>query len=54
MIIIRGENVTSIEVEDTLFSHPAVAEVAVIGVPSDQRGDRQGAGRARSRYDTRS
>jgi fatty-acyl-CoA synthase len=36
VIITRGENVSSIEVEDCLFSHPAVAEVAVIGVPSDR------------------
>src|SRR5690606_39380932 len=32
VIITGGENVSSIEVEDVLFSHPAVAEVAVIGV----------------------
>src|SRR4029077_7314190 len=38
-IITGGENVTSIEVEDALFSHPAVAEVAVIGVPSEQWGE---------------
>ncbi|MET0728145.1 MAG: AMP-binding protein, partial [Acidimicrobiales bacterium] len=30
VIISGGENVSSIEVEDALFSHPAVAEVAVI------------------------
>jgi fatty-acyl-CoA synthase len=39
VIITGGENVTSIEVEDALFSHPAVAEVAVIGVPSEQWGE---------------
>ena len=39
MIITGGENVSSIEVEDVLFSHPAVAEVAVIGVPSDKWGE---------------
>ena len=33
VIISGGENVSSIEVEDVLFSHPAVAEVAVIGRP---------------------
>src|SRR4029077_8127696 len=33
VIITGGENVSSIEVEDALFQHPAVAEVAVIGVP---------------------
>ncbi|MGH3446185.1 MAG: AMP-binding protein [Nocardioidaceae bacterium] len=39
VIITGGENVSSIEVEDTLFSHPDVAEVAVIGVPDDKWGE---------------
>ena len=39
VIISGGENVSSIEVEDALFSHPAVAEVCVIGVPSDKWGE---------------
>jgi acyl-CoA synthetase (AMP-forming)/AMP-acid ligase II len=39
VIISGGENVSSIEVEDCLFSHPAVAEVAVIGVPHDRWGE---------------
>jgi acyl-CoA synthetase (AMP-forming)/AMP-acid ligase II len=39
VIITGGENVSSIEVEDALFSHPAVAEVAVIGVPDDKWGE---------------
>jgi len=39
VIITGGENVSSIEVEDVLFSHPEVAEVAVIGVPSDKWGE---------------
>ncbi len=39
VIITGGENVSSIEVEDCLFSHPAVAEVAVIGVPDDRWGE---------------
>ncbi len=39
VIISGGENVSSIEVEDRLFSHPAVAEVAVIGVPSEKWGE---------------
>lgn len=39
VIITGGENVSSIEVEDVLFSHPAVAEVAVIGVPSERWGE---------------
>ena len=39
VIISGGENVSSIEVEDALFSHPAVAEVAVIGVPHQKWGE---------------
>ena len=39
VIITGGENVSSIEVEDVLFSHDAVAEVAVIGVPSEKWGE---------------
>lgn len=39
VIISGGENISSIEVEDALFSHPAVAEVAVIGVPDNKWGE---------------
>jgi acyl-CoA synthetase (AMP-forming)/AMP-acid ligase II len=39
VIISGGENVSSIEVEDRVFSHPEVAEVAVIGVPDDKWGE---------------
>ncbi len=39
IIISGGENISSVEVENTLFSHPAVFEVAVIGVPDDQWGE---------------
>jgi acyl-CoA synthetase (AMP-forming)/AMP-acid ligase II len=39
VIITGGENVSSIEVEDCLFSHPDVIEVAVIGVPHERWGE---------------
>jgi len=39
VIVSGGENVSSIEVEDCLHSHPAVREVAVIGVPDERWGE---------------
>jgi acyl-CoA synthetase (AMP-forming)/AMP-acid ligase II len=39
VIITGGENVSSIEVEDCLFQHPAVLEAAVIGIPDDRWGE---------------
>src|SRR5215831_10480063 len=39
VIITGGENVSSIEVEDCLYQHPAVAEAAVIGVPDEKWGE---------------
>ena len=39
VIVTGGENVTSIEVENRLHSHPGVAEVAVIGVPDVKWGE---------------
>jgi len=39
VIITGGENVSSIEVEDAIFSLDGVVEVAVIGVPHDKWGE---------------
>jgi fatty-acyl-CoA synthase len=39
VIISGGENVSSVEVEDCLYQHPAVAEAAVIGVPDERWGE---------------
>lgn len=39
IIISGGENISSVEVENTLFAHPAVFEVAVVGVPDEQWGE---------------
>jgi len=39
VIITGGENVSSIEVEDCLYQHAAVAEAAVIGVPDPKWGE---------------
>ncbi|MBX5464900.1 MAG: fatty acid--CoA ligase [Clostridia bacterium] len=40
IIISGGENISSIEVEDTLYAHPAVMECAVIAVPDAKWGER--------------
>jgi long-chain acyl-CoA synthetase len=39
MIVTGGENVYPVEVEEVLAQHPAVAEVAVIGVPDERWGE---------------
>lgn len=39
MIIRGGENISPAEIEDVFFQHPAVADVAVIGVPSLEWGE---------------
>jgi acyl-CoA synthetase (AMP-forming)/AMP-acid ligase II len=39
VIISGGENISSIEVEDAIFSLEGVAEVAVIGIPDDTWGE---------------
>ncbi|NUP35000.1 MAG: AMP-binding protein, partial [Streptomycetaceae bacterium] len=40
IIIRKGENISAREIEDLLFTHPAVADVAVIGLPDPERGER--------------
>lgn len=40
LILVGGANVYPREVEDVLLGHPAVADVAVIGVPDDDMGQR--------------
>jgi acyl-CoA synthetase (AMP-forming)/AMP-acid ligase II len=39
MIVSGGENVYPAEVENVLMGHPAIADVAVIGVPSEKWGE---------------
>jgi len=39
MIVSGGENIYPAEVESALFGHPAIADVAVIGVPDEQWGE---------------
>jgi acyl-CoA synthetase (AMP-forming)/AMP-acid ligase II len=39
VIISGGENVSSIEVEDRMYQHPAVAEVCILGVPDEKWGE---------------
>ena len=39
VIISGGENISSVEVEGTLLRHPAVAEAAVVGLPSERWGE---------------
>jgi fatty-acyl-CoA synthase len=40
VVISGGENISTVEVEQALMSHPAVLEVAVVGVPDEQWGER--------------
>ncbi len=39
IIIRKGENVSAKEVEDVLYAHPKVADVAVLGIPDEERGE---------------
>ncbi len=43
MIIRGGENIYPREIEEVLYTHPAVAEVAVVGIPDDYWGEQVGA-----------
>ncbi|MDT7627291.1 MAG: hypothetical protein QOF99_8192 [Pseudonocardiales bacterium] len=40
VVVSGGENISTVEVEQALMSHPAVLEVAVIGVPDEKWGER--------------
>jgi acyl-CoA synthetase (AMP-forming)/AMP-acid ligase II len=40
IIIRHGENISPKEVEDILIGHPAIAEIAVVGVPDERTGER--------------
>ena len=39
VIISGGENISSIEVESTLLRHPAIKEVAIVGLPHEKWGE---------------
>ena len=39
VIIRKGENISAKEVEDLLYQHPGVADVAVVGLPDAERGE---------------
>ena len=40
VIVRKGENISAKEIEDLLYTHPDVTEVAVIGLPDPERGER--------------
>ena len=40
VIVRKGENISAKEVEDLLYTHPKVIEVAVVGLPDPERGER--------------
>ena len=39
VIIRKGENISPKEVEDALVEHPNIAEVAIVGLPDEERGE---------------
>jgi acyl-CoA synthetase (AMP-forming)/AMP-acid ligase II len=40
LIIRNGENIAPKEIEDLLLAHPAVAEIAIVGIPDPRTGER--------------
>ncbi len=40
VIIVKGQNIHPIDIEDVLYSHPSVAEAAVVGIEDELRGER--------------
>lgn len=43
IIISGGENISSLEVEEVLYQHPAISEAAVVAIPDDKWGEVPGA-----------
>jgi acyl-CoA synthetase (AMP-forming)/AMP-acid ligase II len=39
IIVRKGENISAKEVEDVLYAHPKIADVAVLGIPDEDRGE---------------
>ncbi len=39
IIISGGENISSVEIENVLYQHPAVGEAAVVAMPDDKWGE---------------
>ncbi|MFC2060413.1 class I adenylate-forming enzyme family protein [Chloroflexota bacterium] len=39
MIIVKGRNVYPSDIEDLLYTHPKIAEAAVVGIPDELRGE---------------
>ena len=50
IVISGGENISTVEVEQALMSHPCVLEAAVVGVPDDKSGERRRRRGAAGRY----
>jgi len=38
-IIVKGQNIYPSDIEDVLYTHPKVAEAAVVGIPDELRGE---------------